>query len=381
MDRDCFGEANAFAHNGEALLRLLQIVPRLRPAHDGIGENALRLAECLRSDHDLHTNFLIGDPSWKGPEEIEGFPVRSLSARSKTNLKAELASFLAPSEPAAVLLQFAPYGYEKRGIPFWLISGVKELQRETPFKLLTMFHELNAGRGTPWSSTFWLSHLQKRLILQIARESHVTLTNAAYHRKLLERWGIRTGPLLPIFSSVGEPSFLAPWSARKRQVVVFGRASHRKLTYVEGLAALDRICKLIDAHTIIDIGEPFDLSSVSQSLGIPITSCGRLSDEEVSLRMQQSQGSFLYYPDALLSKSSVFGATCAHGTIPFVSSQNDPNLSSSEFEKNLDYIKVNATGALPALPDLAEMSSMVYQRYQSRSSSANASLLASLINN
>ena len=363
-------------------MRLLQIVPRLRPAHDGIGENALRFAECLRSNHGLNTTFLICDPAWKGHEQIEGFPVRALSARSKINLKAELANFLSASEPAAILLQFAPYGFEKRGVPFWLVSGLREVHRQTPFKLLTMFHELNAGRGKPWSSTFWLSHVQKRLILQIARLSHVTLTNAAYHQKLLERWGIRKfGPLLPIFSSVGEPSSLAPWSERKKQVVVFGRASHRKLTYSEGFAALSRTCKLIDADNIIDIGEPFDLTSVSQSLGIPVTSCGRLSDEEVSVQMEQSQGSFLYYPEALLSKSSVFGATCAHGTIPFVASQEDPLSNSSEFEKNLDYIKVDPSGPLPEIPDLAAMSSAVYQRYQSRSSRANASLLADLIRN
>jgi hypothetical protein len=360
-------------------LRLLQIVPRLRPAHDGIGEHAIRLSEKLRSDHGLQSSFLICDPTWRGPEQIDGFPVRSLVERSQNNLKTELSRFLASTERSAVLVQFAPYGYEKRGIPFWLVDALKGLRGETPFKLLTMFHELNAAMGKPWSSTFWLSHLQKRLILQMARHSDVTLTNAVYHQRLLERWGIGEGPLVPSFSTVGESTSLPPWAAREKQVVVFGRASHRRLTYTEGLTALARVCKLIAAETVIDIGEPFDLTPASLSLGIPVISRGRLSDEEVSEQMKRSQASFLYYPEALLTKSSVFGATCAHGAIPFVASEEDPLLSVSELEKNLDYIKVSATGPLPTLPNLEEMSSAVYRRYQTRSSSASASLLANLI--
>jgi hypothetical protein len=54
-------------------MNILQIVPRLPPAIDGVGDYALNLARQLRQDFSIHTHFLVCDPNWNGKTELEGF--------------------------------------------------------------------------------------------------------------------------------------------------------------------------------------------------------------------------------------------------------------------------------------------------------------------
>jgi hypothetical protein len=52
---------------------IYQIVPRLPPLIDGVGDYSLQLARTLRENHNIDSKFIIGDPSWLGPTELEGF--------------------------------------------------------------------------------------------------------------------------------------------------------------------------------------------------------------------------------------------------------------------------------------------------------------------
>ena len=66
--------------------QIIQIVTRLPPAIDGIGDYSLFLARQLREDSDIDTHFIVGDPEWAGPTEIEGFQVAQVSERSSSTL-------------------------------------------------------------------------------------------------------------------------------------------------------------------------------------------------------------------------------------------------------------------------------------------------------
>ena len=48
------------------------------------------------------------------------------------------------------LLHYVNYGFQKRGIPFRLLSILRGLRRQHHGKLVTIFHELYAS-GPPWS--------------------------------------------------------------------------------------------------------------------------------------------------------------------------------------------------------------------------------------
>ena len=130
------------------MVDLVQIVPRLPPAIDGVGDYAFLLAQQMRKAHGIQTTFVVCDTTWEngGIEKVEsrkqkaeiektesgntfqvsafpisafkgeiaGFPVYQLRERSAAEL---LRMLSAPGMPQTVLLQYVGYGYEKRGCP------------------------------------------------------------------------------------------------------------------------------------------------------------------------------------------------------------------------------------------------------------------------
>ena len=86
---------------------LITIVPRLPPAADGVGDYALGLARQLRLSFGIETRFVVGDPSWAGDEQAEGFGVSRLGVRAAD----ELLRALPQGRQAAVLLHYVGYGY------------------------------------------------------------------------------------------------------------------------------------------------------------------------------------------------------------------------------------------------------------------------------
>ena len=348
---------------------------------DGIGDHALRLAERLRDFHNIETSFLVCDPSWSGPREIEGFRTTCLSSRRPKMLSNDIEELIASfgSRSAGILLQFAPYGYAARGCPVWLIQGLYRFTQQHGTPLITMFHELDAGRGKPSSSTFWLTPLQRVLIRNLAKLSTLRLTNTDYHRKKLAAWKISSIPLLPSFSTIGEPPTNPPISERRRQIIIFGRAWQRKLTYSEGTASLKHACELIGAERVIDIGDPISDDNRQQVCDLPLIRCGSLPSAEVSSWMHTSVASFLFYPKALLTKSSIYAASCAHGTIPFVTSSSSGPLEVTELSDGEDYLSLRTEMPKIQLSDLQQLSTRLYERYYSRSSYSAALQIASSV--
>lgn len=348
---------------------------------DGIGDHALRLAERLRESHDINTSFLVCDPRWSGPAVLDGFRINCVSAREPLNLSNTIEKIIVTlgTESSAILLQFAPYGYASRGCPTWLIEGLRKLTQRSITPIITMFHELDAGRGKPWSSTFWLTPLQRILIRQLDMLSTLRLTNTDYHRKKLVEWKHGNVSLLPSFSTIGEPLTNPAIRARQKQIVVFGRAWQRKMTYLEGMEALASACRLVDAERVIDIGDPIPDDNRQIVCGLPLVRCGRLSAAEVSAWMHESVASFIFYPEALLTKSSIYAATCAHGTVPFITSSCRGELQITELSEGEDYLSLRTSIPKAQLPDLQHFSTHLYERYHSRSSYSAAQQIASMM--
>ena len=113
-------------------MEILQIVPGLPPAIDGVGDYAFLLARQLRKAHGINTRFVVCDPWWQsegGGQRTEvtnqgsvvgsqwsvvsgQFSVYQLRERSAEELLRVLNQ---PGISHTVLLQYVGYGYEKRG--------------------------------------------------------------------------------------------------------------------------------------------------------------------------------------------------------------------------------------------------------------------------
>ena len=296
-------------------MRVTCIITRLPPAIDGVGDYALHLARRLRKDFDIETHFVVGDPRWSGATQIEGFAIAPISEYSAN----ALLSVLSSEPPTPVLLHYVGYGYAKRGCPVWLVDGLQRWHATAVHpSLVTMFHEVYAYGRPPWTSSFWLSPLQRTLAARLACLSDRCLTSRqGYAKQLYElSLGKHTQiPTLPVFSNLGEPTQVPPLAERQRRIVVFGSPSNRLRVYQESFAQLALTCQILRIEEIWDVGPSTSLP-LSTVNSVPVVEIGQRSASEISdILLNSLAGFFDYHPD-YLAKSGMFAAYCAHGLLP-----------------------------------------------------------------
>jgi hypothetical protein len=346
---------------------MIQIVPALPPSTNGVGDYALAVARTMRREFGVDTQFVVGNEAWQGPEEVEGFAVRKVAARTAQGLEAALLEV----EEARVLLQLSGYGYSRRGCPFWLLDGLKRWRgKQTDARLVTMFHELYAW-GPPWSSTFWVSPAQRMVAAGIARRSDVAVTNIQRHREALERFdSSKRGSIevLAIPSNVGEPLACGEMGLRARSMVVFGLPGSRKRTYDLRMGALQRACEELGITEVLDVGGTFE--GIPERVGrVPVRKHGVLGAAELSLLLAGAMAGFVDYPPRYLGKSGVFAAYCAHRLIPVVPVGADGHLSAADgIECGVHYCGVAGEKGQEFVPSNPQtMADSAWQWYQGHS--------------
>ncbi len=362
---------------------VISIIPRLPPAIDGVGDYALNLALQLRKDFSIETHFLVGDPTWTGAKQIEGFQI----AQVKSCFASSLLSLLPcdRQNPTPVLLHYVNYGYAKRGCPVWLVDGLQRWQATSVNRfLVTMFHEIYAS-GPPWASSFWLSPLQRNLATRLAQISDRCLTSTQDYAKLLYELSLGKQtqiPTLPVFSNIGEPEQVPPLAERHRRVVVFGSPSNRLRVYRESLAELDLTCQLLGIEEIWDVGPSASLT-LSTVNGVPIVKLGSRSAVEISNFLLNSLVGFFDYPSnyltksTYLAKSTIFAAYGAHGVLP-VSARCTISVDGIEAGKHYWIPKSHTTG-WKELVKLQAIADKAHAWYQTHKLSVQAKTFAAVL--
>lgn len=351
-------------------LSIVQIVPRLCPPVDGVGDYVLHLARQLRRAHHVESSFLVGEPNWKGPESIEGIRVAVLPARTAqsfyANVRLQNASNL-------LLLHYVGYGYARRGCPLWLLNSLKEWKRQpSAAYLITMFHELYAF-GPPWRSSFWLSPVQRKIAMNLARLSDALLTNRQAYAATLREWKGGEVPVLPVFSNVGEPAVIPPLKDRPRRLVMFGK--DRSRIYRKCLPALKEACRQLEITEIYDIG-PASFRRVSRIDGMPVIQMGEMPIHEVSSLLLKSYAGFFDRPTNLLAKSGVFAAYCAHGLLPITCRYTGDQ---DGLERGRHYLVLKGLSASLPLSELQLIADNAHRWYQNHNLQTQARLISSLL--
>lgn len=214
-----------------------------------------------------------------------------------------------------VLLHFSGYGFEKRGVPLWLVRRIRGLRKQ--FKAVgVVFHELFAT-GPPWGSAFWLSGMQQRIARELLLLSDFWLTNRedAAHW-LLTKSKSTPHRVLPVFSNVGELDVID--TERQPRLVVFGSAGIRAQVYEWGDGEIFRSAKRrgLEIH---DIGPAMPEGTLSQRMAHEgVVAHGKLAAEQVSAALSSADYGALAYPPDYVSKSSIFAAYCAHAVCPIL---------------------------------------------------------------
>lgn len=353
---------------------VLQITPQLPPAVNGLGDYSLRLAQQLRKDFGIETHFLIDDPDCSA-SAIDGFPVHQIEARTASALLS--ARTRCPSL-TSVLLHYVGYGYAKRGAPLWLIKGLENWQRHYgDVPLLTMFHEVYAS-GPFWTSSFWLSPLQKHLAARLSRLSDFCLTSRQGYAEILRELGQNKHhsiSVLPVFSNIGEPTQTPlPLKDRRRRLVVFGGRYSRLRVYQNSLSVLKEVCRALEIEEVIDVGPATGLAA-SRINGAPIVQMGKMPAEKISSLLSDSIAGYLDYDPAFLAKSTIFAAYCAHKLIPICATYNASQVDGLEVGKH--YWSVSGQTVELSLIRGQQIADHAYAWYQQHNLSVQARNLIS----
>lgn len=356
-------------------MHLLAIIPRLPPLVDGIGDYALSLARLLRQDIGIETHFIVTDPNWTDAGEVEGFSVTPLPVHSTAELLKVLSADGAGE--ATVLVHYEGYGYAKRGCPVWLVKALEQWRgTDNRRKLVTMFHELYAS-GPPWTSSFWLSSLQKRLMTRLAHVSDQWMTSLERYAKTVRRLSRDTTThsySLPVFSSIGEPVTKLPLSERQRRLVVFGTRGRRIEVYKRSATDLNRICQHLGITEILDVGRAVEFDFANQ-LSVPVTEMGELPSAEISHLLLDAVAGVIDYSATFLGKSTIFAAYCAHRVIPILANFDDP-VPGEGLEENRHYWLTDVASEQITLEKGQEIADNALYWYQMHNLSVHAKKFA-----
>lgn len=270
-----------------------------------------------------------------------------------------------------VLLHFSGYGFEKRGIPLWLVRRIRSLRAQ--FKAVgVVFHELFAT-GPPWGSAFWLSGIQRRIARELLLESDFWLTN----REDAARWLLaqsKAAPhrVLPVFSNVGELDAID--TERQRRLVVFGSAGIRAQVYEWSDGEIFRSATR-NGLEIHDIGPAMPEGPLAQRLvreGVVVH--GKLPAEQVSAALAGADFGALAYPPDYVSKSGIFAAYCAHAVCPILLSRDYGEHDG--LTANIHYVR--GFGALDATVDARSVGGEAHRWYKPHRVDAHVAALRTL---
>lgn len=299
-------------------VRLVHITPELPPAIGGVADYTAILSRRLVEVSNGSVEPVLVHAGHQPTEVINvNFPVEDLSGQCSAMALADTIGRLADevNGQAVVLLEYSGYGYATRGAPQWLGQALREACNEY-LPLITFFHELYASTWKPWSSTFWLSALQKRVARSIARHSRALLTNHSSSADRLDTFVHGSSPLRiqPIFSNVGELATRPEMGDRDPLAVVFGGSSEKAALY----AQTRRLRSLFEhggIDQLVDVGPEPDRVP---DLGVSVEIQGTQPAEAVSQVLRQARIGLAHRRLDLLTKSGVVAAYLAHGVPPVI---------------------------------------------------------------
>jgi len=344
---------------------ILQIVPRVPGGIDGVGDYALTLAAKLQDEFGCATVFVTPDAC--SETTVRGFEVLPVDRLDAAVQNAD-----------RVLLHYVNYGYQKRGVPFRLLSILRRLRQQYGGALLTIFHELYAS-GPPWSSAFWLRPLQIHLAKSVARlPDECIVSNENFVRELRRLVPNARVHLHPVPSGLGEP-----WLSREQ---IANRDPHRWVI-VGGTALCERSLRTL-AASIREIPESITPRSLPVLGGHenPVTRSlladlaiewdyrpGIAAAEASEILKTCSFTWFNYFhrPDvetAVILKSSAFASACAHGVIPVFPHRGSP-ISVEGDRLPGPFFVSRGENHVPTADERAAIAQSIYDWYQRHVSS------------
>jgi len=292
----------------------------LEAGKDGVGDYTRLLArEFIKQDHEvliiaLNDRYISNEIEYSDETLIEILRLPALNdnkiTRSRTSMK--ISSF----NPDWVSLQYVPFSFHDKGLPFHLSSFLKILCKRR--KIHIMFHELWVGmdRASTLKHRLW-GLLQKRIIKDLVNSLDVDLMNTStnLYREALKTINIKAD-LLRLFGNipvVGEKQS----AVHEIKLIVFGGIHYgaRILAFAQESAKFSKLNNIqITLNFVGRCGKEQDLwAGFWKSAGLTFKIWGEQSQESISRLLLSATAGLTSTPFSLVEKSGSVAAMIEHG--------------------------------------------------------------------
>lgn len=309
-------------------MKVIFITGSLEYGKDGVGDYTRVLAADMISKYGIEVlmiafNDRLCNSFTKEEQTFNGVTIpvvrmpESLNERQRLDFCKKIVNEF---NPDWISLQYVPYSYHKKGIPFSLAKKLKQLTNGAKWHI--MFHELwIAMNVAPHSFKTRLTRfLQQRVVNNLVKELSPTVVHThstLYLNKLKEMFSGANVSQLHLFGNISITAFANPeLNADVINMVVFGgvRESDRMNEFAVWCANQQQQSgKKIHIHFIGKTGETVKKWVESlKSVNIYSTEHGFLDDKDISRLFTKMQVGLSTTPYMLVEKSGAVAAMLDH---------------------------------------------------------------------
>ena len=174
-------------------MKILFICGSIEPEKDGVGDYTRRFCgQLIKLDYqiemvslyDHHVNSYVNEMQWVEETKVHAHRIPIVLSHDKRLLIVQ--NIIKNFQPDRISLQFVPYSFNNKGLPFWLPAFLKKLKGN--YKWHIMFHEL--WLGIDKESSFkhrFIGKFQQKIIKNIVHsiDPHsITTQNKLYQSYL-----------------------------------------------------------------------------------------------------------------------------------------------------------------------------------------------------
>jgi hypothetical protein len=211
-------------------MKILFLCGSLEHGRDGVGDYTRRLAEEITNGENdafviaINDSFVLEEPSFEHPKfNLEANTYR-IPASYPWNKRMEiLQQWIGKINPDWISLQYVPFAYQAKGLPFFLPGKLKRISAGIRWHI--MFHELWVG-NRPFKFAI-LAQLQKALISHMIRtmKADVIHTHLPLYYNDLSRLSVDVKEL-PLFSNFADNLKPVECDSRTMRVAFFNLVNH-----------------------------------------------------------------------------------------------------------------------------------------------------------
>lgn len=310
-------------------MKILFLCGCLEPGRDGVGDYVRRLGlELARQGHPtagiaLADQFTTAEQATIQSTEEGGFPVLRLPAAWPAGQRFGRAQQrVVEFDPAWVSLQFVPFSFQAKGLPFLLGRQLAPLGAGRAWHV--MFHELWVGMDEESTPKFiWWGRVQRLLIKALLKrlQPKVIHTQTPLYHSHLARLGFKS-ELLPLFANISNSQAQAEAAtalspAEGVNLVAFGTihpgARIAELARDAAQYAAEHAVPV--SLTLVGRGgeEQAHWAATWQAAGLPVHMLGEQSPEQISAALRAATLGVTTTVLALIGKSGTAAAMQEHG--------------------------------------------------------------------